>query len=48
MAGRKGNRMRKAKRREFIVNALAALVSLAVVGIVYAFVCAVLVYLGVA
>lgn len=40
--------MKKAKVRSFIVNALAALVSLAIVGVIYAFACAALIYLGVA
>lgn len=33
---------------DLIVNALAALVSLAIVGVIYAFACAALIYLGVA
>lgn len=40
--------MKKAKVRTFIVNALAAIISLAVVGVIYAFACAALLYLGVA
>lgn len=48
MARRKGNRMKKAKVRSFIVNAIAALLCLAIVGVIYGFACAALVYLGVA
>ena len=39
---------KKQRRREFLINALAAAVSLAVVGVIYAFVCAALLYLKVA
>ena len=48
MVKRKGNGMKKAKVRSFIVNTIAALISLAIVGVIYAFACAALVYLGVA
>ena len=48
MVKRKGNGMKKAKVRSFIVNAIAALISLAIVGLIYGFVCAALVYSGVA
>ena len=48
MVKRKGNGMKKAKVRSFIVIALAALVSLAIVGLIYGFVCAALYFAGVA
>ena len=39
---------KKQRRREFLINALAAAAALAVVGVIYAFACAALMYFKVA